>query len=64
MIEAQNKGREKTQVFADAFLKTNVDTGVKLYQPTTSELQQFQDTVKPVWPWSKRTGHRRATTSC
>jgi len=49
MIEAQNKGREKTQVFADAFLKTIVDSGVKVYVPTTAELQKFQDAVKPVW---------------
>lgn len=49
MIEAQNKGREKTSVFADAFLKTIVASGVKVYEPTTAELQLFQDAVKPVW---------------
>lgn len=49
MIEAQNKGREKTQVFADAFRKTIADAGVQVYVPTTAELQQFQDKVKPVW---------------
>ncbi len=49
MIEAQNKGREKTQVFADGFLKTIADSGVQIYEPTTAELQQFQSKVKTVW---------------
>lgn len=49
MTEAQNKGREKTEVFAGAFLKTITDAGVQVYEPTTEELQLFQDAVKPVW---------------
>lgn len=49
MIEAQNKGREKTQVFAEGFRKIIADSGVKVYVPTTAELQLFQDAVKPVW---------------
>lgn len=49
MIEAQNKGREKTQIFAGDFLQTIKDAGVQVYEPTTEELQQFQDKVKPVW---------------
>ncbi len=49
MIEAQNKGREKTQVFADGFLKTIADSGVQIYEPTTDELRLFQDKVKTVW---------------
>lgn len=49
MIEAQNKGREKTEVFADEFVKTIADAGVQIYEPTTEELQLFQDKVKTVW---------------
>ncbi|MDR3258617.1 MAG: TRAP transporter substrate-binding protein [Fusobacteriaceae bacterium] len=48
-VEAQNKGREKTQIFAGEFMKIIADAGVKIYYPTTEELKQFQDTVKPVW---------------
>jgi len=49
MTEAQNKGREKTQIFADAFRKTIADSGVQVYEPTIEELTLFQDAVKPVW---------------
>ncbi len=49
MIEAQNKGREKTQVFADAFIQKIADAKVQIYEPTTEELKLFQDKVKPVW---------------
>jgi TRAP-type C4-dicarboxylate transport system substrate-binding protein len=48
-IEAQNKGREKTEILAEQFVKVISDYGVKIYYPTSAELQQFQDTVKPVW---------------
>jgi tripartite ATP-independent transporter DctP family solute receptor len=48
-IEAQNKGREKTSIFAGEFVKIIADAGVKIYYPTTEEMKQFQDVVKPVW---------------
>jgi tripartite ATP-independent transporter DctP family solute receptor len=48
-IEAQNKGREKTQILKAQQEKIIADYGVKIYYPTAEELEKFQEKIKPVW---------------
>ena len=51
MVEAQNKGREKTAELAEGFIKTvEDDAGTQIIRLTTDELKQFQDKAKTVWP--------------
>ncbi len=51
MMEAQNKGREKTAELAEGFIKTvEDDAGTQIIRLTTDELKQFQDKAKSVWP--------------
>lgn len=51
MIEAQNKGREKTAELADGFIKTVNDyADTEVIYLTNDELKLFQDKAKTVWP--------------
>ncbi|MFR1052264.1 MAG: TRAP transporter substrate-binding protein [Oscillospiraceae bacterium] len=51
MIEAQNKGREKTAELAEGFIKTvEDDAGTQIIRLTNDELKLFQDKAKTVWP--------------
>ncbi|MEA4954439.1 MAG: TRAP transporter substrate-binding protein [Pseudoflavonifractor sp.] len=51
MIEAQNKGREKTAELADGFIKTVENSGnTQVINLTNDELKMFQDKAKTVWP--------------
>jgi tripartite ATP-independent transporter DctP family solute receptor len=48
-IEAQNRGREKTQSLEKEFMDVIVNAKVKVYYPTMEELMMFQEKIKPVW---------------
>lgn len=51
MIEAQNKGREKTLELEQGFVKTVDDyPGTEVIELTNDELKVFQEKVKTVWP--------------
>lgn len=51
MIEAQNKGREKTAELAEGFIQTvQDDAGTEIIRLSNDELKAFQDVAKSVWP--------------
>lgn len=51
MIEAQNKGREKTAELAEGFIKfVQEDAGTEVIRLNDEELKAFQDVAKSVWP--------------
>ncbi len=51
IIEAQNKGREKTAELAEGFIQTvQDDAGTEIIRLSNDELKAFQDVAKNVWP--------------
>ena len=51
IIEAQNKGREKTAELAEGFIQTvQDDAGTEIIRLSNDELKAFQDVAKSVWP--------------
>lgn len=48
-VEAQNEGRKATPVIEKDYLQFLKDKGVKVYEPTVDELNQFRDAAKASW---------------